>query len=422
MSNGNHFIPGVPLAGSSSLTPSDIDTSQSGIRLGNGRGLIYFSATPPTSVTSPDWENLIWAYPVPDTNAVYLKAYSTNTESWVPVWANFPDANNITPNSIPVDALQSTDLNVGMVPVVTGTGISRHVRWQTFVATDIPAASITQGSANNILATNNVGTGSIWTSLSSLLSALGKVVALGNLTQSGATTGQVPTWNGTAWLPATPYTPITPDISTSPWSIDSNWVNVYSSIIGKTVRMPRASALSTLASDYLPGTLSLNTKILGYEPSASTFTMQNVYDLVKPGIVAAANENAIKHFYSSLVVMDSVGANLSTLVAGVAHNLGGAPSKIGFKVIRTSTNGLSTSNGGLAGAITIPLGMEFDGRDIGFITNALHDDRIRVYVKADSTNIYVGFFSIAYSSSVNHDNVEVEVLTQDYSIQLYAYR
>ena len=418
MSNGNHFIPGVPLTGSSSLTPSDIDTSQSGIRLGNGRGLIYFSATPPTSVTSPDWENLIWAYPVPDTNAVYLKAYSTNTESWVPVWANFPDANNIIPNSIPVDALQSTDLNVGMVPVVTGTGITRHVRWQTFVATDIPAASITQGSANNILATNNVGTGSIWTSLSALLSALGKVVALSNLTQSGATTGQVPTWNGTAWLPATPYTPTTPDISTAPWSIESNWVNVYNSTVGKTVRMPRASALSTLASDYLPSTLSLNTKILGYEPSASTFTMQNVYDLVKPGIVAAANENSIKKFYSSLYEISLSPINnygLSTLVAGIPHNLGSIPANVGFRVQVTGVTDQSSE----------PLGRSFEGVYVSIETATGPHPEINgfdICVYADAVSIYVKILNWT-TSSVNPTvrDIILDAIWTTLSIQLYAY-
>lgn len=430
MPNGQHFIPGVPLAGTITLTPTDIDTSQSGIELSPTRGLFFFGPSAPTILDSPDWIHLIWCSPTSyngNTLAIQLKNWDTVLETWIPIVAVPPDASHIPPGSIPLSALQSTDFNIRMVPVVTGSGINRIVQWQTYIPIDIPIASITPGSANNIAVTNNGGTGSIWTSLASLLSALGKVVKLNNLTQSGATTDQVITWNGTTWIPKTPFTPGAPLLNSAAWNATVNWLEVYSASALGTVKMTRQNVFNTVINDFTPSVISFSTQFIGWPTvfGANTFTVQMLNDLITPGIVAAARDNNIKKFYSDQYVVNATGPayGISALVTGVPHGLPSTPVRVGFRIARTAANGLSVSlSTGNWGVITIANGSVFDGSDVGFRTSTLSSgDQVNLYAYADATNIYIGRVVIPYGSVTTHKNIEVEILSADYSIQLYAY-
>jgi len=128
MSSGLHFTNGVPLVGSASLTPSDIDTSQAGIRLANTRSLLYVSDTAPTNLDGPDWQRLTWS--APTSNNLFRKLYFYDGVSWVSYAADI-DLSAATPNTLPVNALDVTSGSLGQVATIVNTVDGLRSAWKT---------------------------------------------------------------------------------------------------------------------------------------------------------------------------------------------------------------------------------------------------------------------------------------------------
>jgi len=433
MSSGQHFQPGVPLAGSLSLTASDIDTSQSGIIFANGRTLFVIQNDAPTELANgPDALKLIWGSPstLNSKPTILLNKYDSGSSTWVPIPAVLRDRADIPNGSIPVSALYATLLQVGMVPVVTNVLGNAVVQWQLFVPQNIPAGNITPGTSNQFLVTNNGGTGSIWANFVDVLSALGAVIPLAALAASGATVGQVATWNGSTWMPGSAYSPPVPLIIDAPWVTAANWIEVYSTIQNATVRKTRANFTNTLIADFTAGSLALDTLFIGWPTSnpgaANTFTLQNFLDVLSPLIVAnAINQGTLiypRKFYSGRYQFVGISPwGLGPLTAGALHGLGAAPINIGARVERTASNNfVSTAD--------IPVGSLFNLVDVSFKTDIVFGANTfgSFTVRADSTKIYV------YTQGSNPDGlielaggVRVQSLIpigdSDFCMQLYAY-
>lgn len=429
MASGNHFQVGVSLAPTNSFTPTDVDTSTVSIRVAATRGLLFIRSTAPTISDTPDWANMLWAKPVTHLgeDAYELRMYSLSLTTWILALAGLPDLAN---GVIPVYALAATLLQVGMVPVVTNVGGTAVVQWQIFTPTNIPIGSIVPGSPNSILGTNTLGTGLIYNSLATWMSIAGRVVQFSNISITGVTPGQVLSFNGSTWVPTTPYTPTAPEINSAAWTPSSYALEVWDSPNARTVRKSRKNMFDTLFQDYAYGALALTTSFLGFingAVEATLFTIENIRDAISPSIISQVLTQISgvypKRFVSSnYEVSAAAGWGMGTPVAGIAHGLGAVPTKFGFKVIRTDDAGGSSSVilVNYIGAVPVAVNDSFDGAQTGFRTGVSGGaTQLRFLIKADSTKLYL----IADSSTNTNSFANAfYVALGDWSVQLYAYQ
>lgn len=421
MASGEHFTPGVPLTGTLSFTASDVDTSQSGILLAASRSIIIIKSTEPDSSDGPDWQKLIWGKPITVNSKITIKLmrFVVSSSTWEPCITGFPNRTDIPIGSIPVNALYATLLQVGMVPIVTSVSGNAVVQWQTFIPTNIPIGNLVPGSSPNLIAvTNNAGTGVVWSSLVSLLSSLGAIIPLSSISQSGATTNQVAGWNGSQWVPTNAYTPPVPQVIDAAWVAAANWIEVYSTIQGTTIRKTRSNFINSLVDDFTNGSLGLDTIFIGWPSSnpgaANLFTIQNILDSISPTIIAEAVSQGAsvypKKFYTGLYQIPINYTAPTELLAGITHNLGAAPMSIGGRIKVTAT------------------GEVFDIQDFSFATVGIGTQPCYSFtVKADASKIYIYDGGVsgkipAGTTAVPQKPVIIQGFTLgDYMVQLYAY-
>lgn len=127
MPSGQHFIPGVPLTATTNLTPTDIDTSQSGVRLATGRSLIIVKETAPASGDGPDFQRLTWS--APTLNNLSRQFFYFDNTSWTPYTANV-DLSDAIPNSLPVNALDITTGLLTYVATIVNTVDGPRAGWK----------------------------------------------------------------------------------------------------------------------------------------------------------------------------------------------------------------------------------------------------------------------------------------------------
>lgn len=384
MSNGNHFLPGVPLAATASFTGTDVDTATAALRLAASRGLLFIGANPPTVTDSPDWQRLLWAQPYIDNGATKytLKMYNSGDSQWYAALTALPD--------LYLSSIKAVAADVGKVPVVTFDGLNYTPTWTTFVPSNLPATALTPASANQIIATNSAGTACYWTSLSNLLSAVGRVVTLDNLVVGAATSGQVPTFTGGTIKWQTPYSASTPIADNLAWTASNNNLEVWDTQNSKTVLKSRKQFVDTIPTDISAGAIVGSTKLLGFDvsgvsPVGITTTVSSVNDFVVANVNSLIDSKIAK-FTGNLVDI-SIDTNTfnngsaAALFTGIAHNLGKIPTIFGAKIIVKT-----------AGLLNPAVGVCTDSRDIIFTDDTSGASTKNYYslaVRADASKLYL---------------------------------
>jgi len=127
MSSGLHFVSGVPLAGSLSLTASDIDTSNTGLRLSANRYLgIYKASGNPDAGDSPDWTRLILIRPF-ELGGPQLFVYDGVTFTRVTADVDLTQA---PPNVLPVNAIYAgSPYTLGQIIQIVSTIDGPRAAW-----------------------------------------------------------------------------------------------------------------------------------------------------------------------------------------------------------------------------------------------------------------------------------------------------
>ncbi len=420
MASGEHFSPGIPLNGSLSLTPSDLDTSTSALLLANGRTLFFLGDTPPTVMgQGPQGLILVWLQPT-TVNGIAtrkVKVYNADIEDWVLVTVGFPDKADIPDGSIPLSALYATAADLGKVPVVKFESGVYVPRWSTYFPQNLPVGNLAPGSANQMPVTNPGATGVIWTSLTSYIQLLGKPIPLSGLQQAGATVGQVMSWNGLTWVPINPLTPTTPELITAPWT-PAETVEVYSTDSNSTIRKPRKNLVDTLPADLTDGSPQLTSKLLGWIQSSTEANLFSINDVataiqavLEPAVLDSAKVLFPKKFYTLVYDMDGTGSSGVTpaaLVSGIAHGLGLPAMSMGGTITVTAT------------------GMAYPLEDIIFVDTGAGTQPAHKYsVQCDSSKIYTSPESVSPSVSIGagftYPYIKGSFAAGDYKIRLFAY-
>lgn len=201
MSSQNDLIQGLDLAGETQVSGADLEQL---VREAKPNSHIAFNlfGTDSPDVTS----NSRYARYIRYTAAgAWPQYYDSGTLTWtnIPLASGAVTTSKIADGSVTLEkfdtttgtALQYLRINAG----ATGA------EWADFTLTDatVTPAKLTAGAASQLLVTNTAGTQAEWKSAGTWFTDLAsKVVNLSNLTQSSATTYDVPAWNGTAWAAA----------------------------------------------------------------------------------------------------------------------------------------------------------------------------------------------------------------------------
>ncbi len=127
MASGEHFTQGIPLDGTTSLTPSDIDTSTAGLELRVGRFIFLKKDTAPDSSDSPQWQQYIWLAPVP--NGLRREANFFNGLAWQPLVTDI-DLTQAQAGTLPPEAINTQDSNTDDVLTVVVVGLDKLALWR----------------------------------------------------------------------------------------------------------------------------------------------------------------------------------------------------------------------------------------------------------------------------------------------------
>jgi len=200
MAAQNLLVEGIDLAGRDAVTGTQINQSVREATLESNLAWLIVDPAPDVA-SNTVFERFIKI----DEAGSWFEYYDTGTDSWVdvPLPDGFVTADMIGDEEVNINKLDATGGSALQIIRVNASGTALE-----FADLEVDDSSVTVGKIvpgadpYMLMVTNDDNSAAVWMSATDLFAGVTKVVNLANVTQSSATTDDVPTWNGTNWVAA----------------------------------------------------------------------------------------------------------------------------------------------------------------------------------------------------------------------------
>jgi len=200
MAAQNLLVEGIDLAGRDAVTGTQINQSVREATLESNLAWLIVDPAPDVA-SNTVFERFIKI----DEAGSWFEYYDTGTDSWVdvPLPDGFVTADMIGDEEVNINKLDATGGSALQVIRVNASGTALE-----FADLEVDDSSVTVGKIvpgadpYMLMVTNDDNSAAVWMSATDLFVGVTKVVNLANVTQSSATTDDVPAWNGTNWVAA----------------------------------------------------------------------------------------------------------------------------------------------------------------------------------------------------------------------------